>query len=431
MTVVVTWDTEVRGLGLRKNQASEMWILKYRVKERQVMVSLGPPQILDVISARALARRMKWEGRQGKGPPKQVRIPNLTIADFCKEYVNRYAKKHKRSWKKDQERCNAYIVPRLGKGKLLKSITQADIAELHDSISAEGVKKKPAPTAANRTVEQLQKMFRMAILWGRLPKDFDLPTVGIIRNKERNITRWLSDSELIRLIPVIESLPAHQSTFFFLLLMTGCRYSEVLKTQWRHVDLVGRRMWIPDTNSKNGYAHLVPLPAQAVTMLEALPKDTEWVFPGQNGDHFKRMDKVWRRIRGKVGLSDVRIHDFRHTTASQLIRQGVPLRVVGELLNHKSLSSTMKYAHVGKDQLESVMNTYATTIFSLSKLTGATRVMAQITNPHKLELTEHELTYLIKAIQYLDKEEAEHLQRITAVEWEELQSKLAQARDFR
>lgn len=362
----ILWDKEVAGLGVRQNQRDAVWVLKYRIDGRQTIASLGPTSLIDVISARALARKMKWEGKRGLGPGPKERHLNLTVKDFCHEYIERHAKlKKARSWHKDQGRIDCYILPQLGKRKL-RSITQQDIEALHASITRMG-KKKAAPYAANRTVEQLRKMFKLAIGWGKLPKTFENPAVGIEMNRESSAIRFLSDSEITKLIPIIESLPIHKRVFFWLLLLTGSRYSEVLKLQWSDVDLPCKRLSIRET--KNDSRHVVPIPKPILSLLKELPKDQNWVFPGKKGNHFKRMDKVWRSIRLKVGLGDVRIHDFRHTTATRLIRQGVHLRVVAELLNHKTLSSTMKYAHVFKDHLEGVVDANAVSIFELSNLT--------------------------------------------------------------
>jgi len=62
---------------------------------------------------------------------------------------------------------------------------------------------------------------------------------------------------------------------------------------------------------------------------------------------------VWNRVRERAGLAGVRLHDLRHTYASQAVMKGVPLPVVARLLGHRNVRMTMRYAHVGdRDVME-------------------------------------------------------------------------------
>jgi integrase len=61
------------------------------------------------------------------------------------------------------------------------------------------------------------------------------------------------------------------------------------------------------------------------------------------------MQHPWRRIRERAGLNDVRIHDLRHTYASMAVSGGMPIQMVGRLLGHSQLQTTMRYAHLADD----------------------------------------------------------------------------------
>lgn len=351
--MAITWDAEVPGLGKRKNKTEEIWILKYRIQDRQLMVSLGPTIQIDVVSARALARKMKWEGKKGIGPTRKPRVKTINMQDFCAEYMTRHAKKLKKSWKKDQQRIDEYILPELAK-KNIRFITSDDISRLHDKVTA-----RPAPVAANRTLEQLRCMFNLAITWKYLPKEHDNPASGIVRNPEAKRTRWLTSQEMARLAPVLDDLPVVPRVFYWLLIITGLRYSELLMLTWDDIELCpGGRITIKDT--KNNTSHDVPLPIAALDLLLLLPKSSPWVFPSPNGPGpFSRIDKTWQRIRGKIGLDDVTIHCFRHTTAAHLAIKGYSIKIIAELLNHKTLSTTMRYTHVGKDHIRAALEDHA------------------------------------------------------------------------
>ncbi len=78
----------------------------------------------------------------------------------------------------------------------------------------------------------------------------------------------------------------------------------------------------------------------------------DYVICGNNfGKSVADLQKPWRRIRKQAGLDDVRIHDLRHTFASQAIMGGMSLAVVSKLLGHSKIGTTMRYAHLADEEL--------------------------------------------------------------------------------
>jgi len=147
-------------------------------------------------------------------------------------------------------------------------------------------------------------------------------------------------------------------------LLTGARKGEVLAMRWRDVDL-DRGWWKkPAETMKTGKEHEVALPALAVAALRRVREahaDAVWVFPGKErldmlgqgkrpkadeGGHAQDVHELWGRIRAKLGIHDVRIHDLRHTAASVLISSGATLHEVGDQLGHSQAQTTMRYAHL-------------------------------------------------------------------------------------
>ena len=100
-------------------------------------------------------------------------------------------------------------------------------------------------------------------------------------------------------------------------MLTGCRLSESQRLHWEYVDLDTGELQLPDT--KTG-ARTVQLSPSAVRILEALPRraGSPWVLPGRKpGSHLRSIDGLWRTVRARAGLDDVRIHDLRHSFASR------------------------------------------------------------------------------------------------------------------
>lgn len=348
------WDQLVPGLGIKRNKRGSVWVLKYRFAGRQVWTTLGDIEMLTREEARALARVRKWAAKNGEAPPPKRRSSSLRVVDFCKIYLERHAKPQKKSWHKDQSRIRLYIAPLLGHLRLT-DVDKRLIATIHQDIGS------TKPYAANRVLEQLQTMFNLAAEWGYMPENLKNPAAGIRAFPETKRTRWLTSEEMSRLAAVLGSLPGGYSTYFWLLLLTGCRRSEMATLRWSHVDLEAGFIHFPKT--KSGKPHTLPLSSAAMALLCALPARNAYVFPGRKkDDHWKRPDKVWQKIRRAANIPDVRLHDLRHTAASWLVQQKHSLETVRALLNHSTLHTTQRYTHLGNEHLREALEDYSKTL---------------------------------------------------------------------
>jgi integrase len=136
-----------------------------------------------------------------------------------------------------------------------------------------------------------------------------------------------------------------------LLLLTGCRLSEIQKLKWEHVDLDAGVLRLPD--SKTG-AKLVVIGKAVVEVFKSIPKaqGNPYVIIGQiEGQHLTDMQRPWRRLRKRAGLDDLRIHDLRHSFASDALQLGEDLPMIGKLLGHTQVQTTARYAHLKTDPI--------------------------------------------------------------------------------
>ena len=137
-----------------------------------------------------------------------------------------------------------------------------------------------------------------------------------------------------------------------LLMMTGCRRSEILSLRWEHVDLAACELRLPD--SKTG-ARLVPLSPAVAEVLSGFSREpgNPWVIPGRNpGAPLKNLQYPWEIVRARAGLDDVRIHDLRHSFASRALALGESLPMIGELLGHRRVRTTARYAHLARESVK-------------------------------------------------------------------------------
>ena len=140
-----------------------------------------------------------------------------------------------------------------------------------------------------------------------------------------------------------------QADIIRLLLMTGCRKSEVLNLRWMEVE--GDTLDLED--SKTGPRQVLLSP-EARAIIERQPRSGSlWVFPSPMNPARARFDlSLWKKVRKLAGIEDVRLHDLRHTFASQAAMQGIPLPVVARLLGHAQVQMTLRYAHVSDRDVE-------------------------------------------------------------------------------
>jgi integrase len=133
-----------------------------------------------------------------------------------------------------------------------------------------------------------------------------------------------------------------------LLLLTGARRGEVLAARWADFDL-GTGVWVkPPSSTKQAKLHRVPLSAAAVALLRTFPLGDARLFPTLSG---RSLTRTWEILRKAADISDVRLHDLRHTYASVLASAGLSLPVIGALLGHATPTTTARYAHLFDDPL--------------------------------------------------------------------------------
>lgn len=145
--------------------------------------------------------------------------------------------------------------------------------------------------------------------------------------------RYLTGDEAQRLMRALEKSDRLEVFALRLLLLTGARKSEVLKARWEHVRPNQRLLTVP--LSKSGKPRHISLFDEAIAVIRAIPwvPGCPWLFPGHAPDKpLSDIYQFWNKVRRGLGLTDVRIHDLRHTFASLLVNAGHSRYEVQKLL---------------------------------------------------------------------------------------------------
>jgi integrase len=268
---------------------------------------------------------------------------------FAVEYLQ-WAKANKKpsTYKRD-----IYILRMFDKefeGKNIHEITTWQIEKLKTK-RAESFK----PASVNRELALLKHFFSKAVEWKRIKEN---PAKGVKRLKgETKRVRYLMPDEIQILLSHYGDLLRGLLKFLVPIAMnTGARKGELQNLQWPQVNFGLEIVSLLDT--KNGERRDVPMNETARAPFEALERTSEFVFPNRNG---KRIDDAqiqiaFTELMRRAGIEDFHFHDLRHTFASNLVMEGVDPNTVRELLGHKDLKMTLRYAHLSPKHKTRVIN---------------------------------------------------------------------------
>lgn len=220
--------------------------------------------------------------------------------------------------------------------------------ELNDAlINRYVVGQKVSNSTKNRRLELLRALINRAKdQWGVETPDLNLRKHMLKEPEAR--TRWITPEQADNLI---ECAAEHLKAPIRCALLTGLRLSNITELRWEQVDMHSRLIHVKVKSNKPGRkSHTIPMSNQLfMLMVEQQPQKEGHVFlrhfKSKPSVPVKKFRRSFQTACEKAGIEDFRFHDLRHTAASWMIQNGVPLEVVKEVLGHSEIGMTMKYAH--------------------------------------------------------------------------------------
>ncbi len=345
------YDTTITGFVLEcRASGGKTFLLRYfNAYDKQCQRKIGALGDITFDQAKKLAKRLRSEVVLGGDPAAQKAekkaIPTYdALADQHYDYIKTYQKNPGNT----EAIMRVHLRPKWGK-KRLDEIKSQEIAKWLAELRQSG--KAPATIEKIRIV--FNRSFELALKWGTAGVKLN-PVRGIPRPKFNNAReRFLSSAEVALLLKATEdSLNPQLKNIVGLLLLTGARKSELLQAQWQHVNTEQRTWYIPTT--KTGKPRYVPLSQAAWGIIDQLPRFEKcpWLLPNPKTlKPFTDIKHPWDTARTAAGLSDLHLHDLRHSAASFMINAGIDLFAVGRILGHADHQSTMRYSHLANDTL--------------------------------------------------------------------------------
>lgn len=348
-----TWLGIEHGFGIRHYPSGRnVYIVQTRMAGRLRTVTIGPASVLTRHQAQMVARRVIAYAQVGRDPAtdrKRIRsAPRFD--DFLEEYWSRWSPQWKASTLVTHDGYRRQYLDGAFKGVFIDELNEEHVTKWFADLN-----NRTGPGAANRTLEILKNMLNKAEVWGYRLENTN-PCRSVRPNKRRQCERFLSAEELARFGQVLADLRASDNLtirsgcgVITLLLLTGCRYREILTLQWQ--DVRGNRLLLRD--SKTGL-RTVWLGSAAREVIDSLPRHPKipWLFWNYQ---YRRpigcIQHLWRTILQRADLGKLRIHDLRHTFASHAAMSKETLPMIGRLLGHANHQSTARYAHLDDEHL--------------------------------------------------------------------------------
>jgi integrase len=275
-----------------------------------------------------------------------ARDHNITFRELTIDYLlNGYKGKDSVEQKSKLKYWNELIG-----NKQLIYITRKDI-----SFGLSNLPKKLTNATINRYKAAISVTFAYACREYDLIENPVSKIPSLPENNER--TRFLSEAERTRLFA---SCRASQWDKLYLIILlaitTGARKGELTKLRWNDIDFERRTAYVSTT--KNGQPKVLPLTDSVIRELQLFDtKDNSLIFASKVKDNVAYcFTKPWKKALEDAEIKDFRFHDLRHSCASYLAQSGASLLEIADVLGHKQISVTKRYAHLCIEHKSSLIN---------------------------------------------------------------------------
>jgi len=289
---------------------------------------------------------------EGKKLPELFRKPSANVGQLLDDALG-HSKRNKKSYKTD--------VPRIARLKeWFGSHPAEELApkEIEKRLADVGDDEEWAASTFNHYRSLMSLSYRLGIQNRKVSSN---PARSVMhRREDNNRVRFLTEEEEKKLRKVIEAKWASHMPELDLAINTGIRKGSQYALTWDMVDWKSRELHIPNTETKNGEPLHAPLNDAAIAALKVVFeagngkgrvfKSKKTGDPLENGRHWFDDAVVEAKVK------NFHWHDLRHTFASRLRMKGAPLEDIADLLGHKSLTMTRRYAHLGPNKLHAVVS---------------------------------------------------------------------------
>lgn len=321
-------DAYTKGFGLRVSKmGTKTFYVRIRHRGKTERHTIGTYPSFSLAEAKVKANEIIAQAE--KGTLHKTAEQKLKIKEAYDRFIQLYAKVHNKDWAMSDSRLKKFMAE-YGNMNLV-DLHRRDIIAFLDRLVADGT-----PTQANRARAALSRFLNWCVERTYIEHS---PCQGTPKPaKENPRDRVLRDDEIEKIYAVCNDFCYPFGPLFQILLLTAQRRGEVAAMRWSELDLKNKTWTIPKERAKNGKAHIVPLSAPVIAILEGIPRflHSDFVFTTTGKTPVSGQGKYKYRLDEILGVTDWVFHDFRRTAASGMARLEVPPYVVEKILNHVS-----------------------------------------------------------------------------------------------
>lgn len=308
-------------MGLYRRGKFYWFTIMQNGKRTQVSTKTDSKKIADKIYAKVLTEIV--EGRYFEN----IKAQNITFKEMTQKYLGKYQKQ------RDATSLNR-LLPYFGE-KSLSEITTELVSDYRDERL-----KTVKPATVYQELALMRRMFNVARReWKWISSNAVADLSFSVGNKNAR-DRWLTFAEEKNLLDNATN-PSWLRPLLVLALHTGMRRGEILRLMWQDIDF--NRKLVTVQKSKNGEKRSIPMSKTLynVFVSQKVRNISGSIFPIA----VRSLRCAFSKALDKARIENFKFHDLRHTFATKLVQNGADLYKVKELLGHKTITMTMRYAH--------------------------------------------------------------------------------------
>ena len=353
-------DSKTPGLVCRVNPAGSKTYMFYRkVDGKNIRIKIGRVSDITIEQARQKTEFLNGQIVSGIRPHEILKEKRQepTFSQLYARYYKEHAVPHTKRPDDNKAMIDLHITPQIGAWRT-GDITKEKMKEIHRRMGKDSGKHQ-----ANRALDMTSAVFNFGIREDIFTGNN--PCVGIKRYKRTSRDRFLNKNELTIFFKALAHEDQIYQDFFMLSLFIGARKSTMLAMKYSELDLDLKRWRLSEKQSKNDDVNIYVLSDAAIEILQRRKAEnensvrrSEWVFPGRGATgHLADPKKAHGRIKKRMDVTDIRIHDLRRTLGSYMAINNSSLSIIGKALNHKSQAATEIYARLSYDPVSDAVNT--------------------------------------------------------------------------
>ncbi|MHB1686984.1 MAG: tyrosine-type recombinase/integrase [Ignavibacteriaceae bacterium] len=274
--------------------------------------------------------------------------PSLLFSKFHDDYIKFVKETGSKKYLSSVELSLRKLKSYLNKDLLLSELNRVMMEKFLLSVFSN------SKYAAHLYCRTLKAAMNKAITWDYLQnnpfKGIKLPKIPVKH------PAFISENELDTIIENVKEKDIKD--IITIAFFTGMRVSEIINLKWDAINFTSGIITVQNNESfttKNKHERIIPIHSKVNSLLmnRNLIASKDYIF-SKNGIlyHQELISKVFKRAVRKIGLSeDLHFHSLRHSFASNLVKKGISLYVVKELLGHESITTTQIYSHLQKESL--------------------------------------------------------------------------------